>query len=120
MVLVYILYNKLAFIYVNIISNSENAGSGQQCCYSSDGGLIVGPKAGGTVDRYAPGQHFWQHQFHDVLPFIFCCYGLFSDCSAYYEKRPSDNGDGYDLIPPGRFVFLNQALAGCRPGRLVS
>ena len=81
-------------------------GSGQQCCYSEDGTLLVGPESGGTVDLYAPDQHFWKHQFHDVLPFIFCCKGLFSDCSAYYEKRPSDNGDGYDLIPPGRFYFI--------------
>ena len=62
---------------------------------------MVGPEAGGTVDRYAPEQHFWEHQSNDVLPFIFCCKGLFSDCMAYYERRPSDDGSDYDCSPPG-------------------
>ena len=88
------------------IYDSENGGSGQQCCYSENGMLIVGPEAGGTVDRYAPEQHFWKHQLYDVLPYIFCCKGLFSDCSAYYNKRPSDNGNGYNLNPPGMYHFM--------------
>ena len=37
---------------------SENLGSGQQCCYSENGTLLVGPEAGGNVDLYAPEQHF--------------------------------------------------------------
>lgn len=53
------------------------------------------------MDLYSPDQHFWEHQFHDVVPYFWCCKGLFSDCSAYYDRRPSDNGDGYDLAPPG-------------------
>ena len=87
--------------YKEYLYTSENDGSGQQCCYSDNGRLIVGPEAGGTVDLYSPVEHFWEHQLHDVLPYIFCCKGLFSDCSAYYDRRPSDNGDGYVLIPPG-------------------
>ena len=63
--------------------------------------LIVGPEAGGTVDRYSPSQDFLKHLHHDVVPYIFCCKGLFSDCSAYYDKRPSDDGSRYDLDPPG-------------------
>ena len=85
---------------------SDNEGSGQQCCYSEDGTLLVGPESGGTVDRYSPDENFWKHQFYDVLPYIFCCKGLFSDCSAYYDKRPSDNGDRYDLEPPGMYCRL--------------
>ena len=77
------------------IYDSKNMESGQQCCYSENGILLVGPEAGGTVDLYAPGQHFWNHQLHDVIPFIFCCKGLFSNCDNYYDRRPSDNGDGY-------------------------
>ena len=91
----------LIFMY-----DSENLGSGQQCCYSENGTLLVGPEAGGNVDLYAPEQHFWDHQLHDILPLIFCCKGLFSDCSAYYERRPSDNGDGYVIIPPGINLYL--------------
>ena len=81
-------------------------GSGQQCCYSENGMLLVGPEAGGTVDLYAPGQNFWDHQFHDVIPFIFCCKGLFSDCSAYYDRRPSDNGSDYVIDPPGIVLYI--------------
>ena len=52
--------------------DSENLGSGQQCCYSENGTLLVGPEAGGNVDLYAPEQHFWDHQLRDILPLIFC------------------------------------------------
>ena len=60
----------------------------------------MGPEAGGTVDLYSQ-QHFWRHQLHDVIPYLLCCKGLFSDCSAYYDKRPSSNGEGYNKVPPG-------------------
>ena len=33
-------------------------GAGQQCCYSQDGTLIVGPPGGGTADRYNPHEEF--------------------------------------------------------------
>jgi len=73
---------------------------GQQCCYNADGILIVGSPSGGSVNRIAPVdmRSFYQHIQHDVIPFIYCC---FSSCIRYYERRPSDNGEGYQPILPG-------------------
>lgn len=81
--------------------NSENQGSGQQCCYNTSGRLIVGPPGGGTVDLYSPSSDFLQHQLQDVLPFFYCCVGPFPNCDAYYQKRPSSDGTGYQLPVPG-------------------
>ncbi|PIK57234.1 hypothetical protein BSL78_05871 [Apostichopus japonicus] len=78
---------------------SGSGGSGQQCCYGSDGNILVGPPGGGTVDAYAPGgfcgtvKNFW----FDVLPFLACC-KLISQCETYYEFLPSD--DCSDYQPP--------------------
>jgi len=93
---------------------SANQGSGQQCCYDRSNNLIVGPQAGGTVDLYAPSHDQWKHFEHDVLPYIYCCRGLLSDCSAYYKYRPSDNGAGYyqyfNITPPGTYVSVQCAF----------
>ena len=64
---------------------------------------MVGPPGGGTVDLYAPTSltSTLKHYTHDVLPFIYCCRGTFSNCNLYYQKRPSDNGKRYILKPPG-------------------
>lgn len=91
------------------ISIREGSTAGQQCCYKSNGELLVGPNSGGTVDRYAPVDFktFWQHQWFDVIPAILCCKGLFSDCSKYYDRRPSHNGDDCSPTPPGQLhVFI--------------
>ena len=56
------------------------------------------------MDRYAPGQHFWEHQEHDLLPYIYCCIGSHPGCIDYYKNwRPSHNGSGYDCSPPGMY-----------------
>ena len=83
----------------------ENQGSGQQCCYFSDGTLIVGVPSGGNVDLIAPQPNrldsIIDHQIDDVLPYIYCCKGRFSTCDMYYKKRPSDTGRDYVITPPG-------------------
>ena len=87
--------------------------SGQQCCYGSDGNLIIGPRSGGTVDRVAPTGNFGinviRHFFEDVLPAFYCCQGRFKDetCSFYYEKRPSGKGDSCEPPRPGKCIKLN-------------
>jgi len=88
-----------------LVSLSDNQGSGQQCCYDKDGQLLVGPPGGGTVDLYAPTDWtgFLKHLNHDVRPFFYCCRGEFSNCDSYYKKRPSDDGSRYNLQPPGEF-----------------
>ena len=88
---------------MGIYSSRENKGSGQQCCYDKNENLKVGPPGGGTVDLYAL-TGLWgqlQHFRHDVLPFLYCCKGEFSNCDAYYKRRPSDDGSRYVLQPPG-------------------
>lgn len=62
-------------------------GHDQQCCYSNDGKLLVGPPGGGTLDMSTGIMHV----FDDVLPYLVCC--RFSKrCDLYYQKRPSDDG----------------------------
>ncbi|XP_071804821.1 sushi domain-containing protein 2-like [Asterias amurensis] len=78
-------------------TTSSSTGSGQQCCYGNNGDILVGSPGGGTADRFAPGDHFWLHQWYDVLPWLGCC-KLSDNCKAYYDKRPSD--DCSDYVPP--------------------
>jgi len=98
------------------MNSSDNEGSGQQCCYDYDGQLVVGPPGGGTVDLYAPTS--WgstlNHFTHDMLPFIYCCKGEFSNCDLYYQKRPSDNGKRYILKPPGTSACLISYTVMCQ------
>lgn len=67
--------------------------AGQQCCYSNDNHLLVGPTGGGSLDRISPDaqliplNHFW----YDVLPYYLCCKKS-NNCNLYYNKRPSDDG----------------------------
>ncbi|XP_038057143.1 sushi domain-containing protein 2-like [Patiria miniata] len=77
--------------------NSLPTGAGQQCCYGNDGNILVGPRGGGTADRYSPGEHFWKHQWFDVLPWLCSCV-LSNDCNNYYKYRPSDDCSDYE--PP--------------------
>ena len=80
----------------------RNFGSGQQCCFDSNGDIIVGPPGGGTADLVAPTN--WQstiaHFLVDVVPYFLCCTGLFSDCSRYYDRRQSDDCSDYPERPP--------------------
>ena len=61
------------------------------------------------MDRYAPVDFktFLQHQWFDVIPAILCCKGLFSDCSKYYDRRPSHNGENCNPTPPGQLHLVN-------------
>ncbi|XP_038047435.1 sushi domain-containing protein 2-like [Patiria miniata] len=77
--------------------NSLPTGAGQQCCYGTDGNILVGPPGGGTADRYSPGEHFWKHQWFDVLPWLCLC-KLSNNCKEYHKYRPSDDCSDYD--PP--------------------
>lgn len=62
-------------------------GHDQQCCYSNDGKLLVGPPGGGTLDMSTG----FMHVFDDVLPYLVCC-RFSKQCDLYYQKRPSDDG----------------------------
>ncbi len=60
----------------------------QQCCYSANGTLLVGPPGGGTLDMYS---NFFDHYLYDVISYKSCCVKS-NNCELYYEKRPSDSG----------------------------
>ncbi|KAJ8037431.1 Sushi domain-containing protein 2 [Holothuria leucospilota] len=83
------------------ISNIGLGSSGQQCCYKSDGNILVGPPGGGSADAVVLGNAesmgtIW-HYFYDVLPWISCC-KLSDSCDTYYKYRPSDDCSLY--VPP--------------------
>ena len=90
-------------------------GSGQQCCYNSDGHLITGPFSGGSVDLIAPKgnnriielYHIIQHFAVDVIPFIYCCKFKYKDatCHLYYERRPSGREDKCEPPRPGKQII---------------
>ena len=88
---------------------SLTGGSGQQCCYDSNGDIIVGPPGGGTADLVSPDVSFTEHFFEDVLPFWLCCKaGIFSSCGTYYQHRPSDDCSQYvPPPPPGMISNMN-------------
>lgn len=73
---------------------------GQECCYNSNGELIVGSQSGGSVNRFAPVDFdsLHKHIEHDLIPNIYCCPIV---CPMYYEIRPSDDGSRYVPPPPG-------------------
>ncbi|XP_046850281.1 sushi domain-containing protein 2-like [Xenia sp. Carnegie-2017] len=73
------------------------SGAGQQCCYTQEGHLVVGPPGGGTVDRYHAGSSRYatlKHLKHDIYPWYLCC-KLSKNCGLYYRRRPSVNGARY-------------------------
>ena len=81
---------------------SESGDAGQQCCYNRrNGQLKIGPPGGGTVQKYSPRKNPFLYAFHDFLPRKLCCGGLFDNCDAFYDKRPSDNGSRYLSLLPG-------------------
>ncbi|KAJ8038622.1 Sushi domain-containing protein 2 [Holothuria leucospilota] len=78
----------------------NNGFLGQQCCYGSDGNILVGPPGGGTADAIAPdGASFstLAHFVIDVVPFYACCRWS-NNCDTYYAFRPSHDCTDYD--PP--------------------
>ena len=84
-------------------------GSDQQCCYNPNGKIITGSPSGGTADLVAPTN--WKttilHFRKDVLPWVYCCTGLFKDCSRYYDRRQSDDCSDYpQRPPPGNTVIV--------------
>ena len=80
-------------------SISSFNGAGQQCCYSANNRLLVGPPGGGTLDVGHPDNPL-NHYIKDVYPYFICCY-YSNNCELYYEKRPSDDGSRWTPVVPG-------------------
>jgi hypothetical protein len=75
-------------------------GSGQQCCYDENGGLITHGEGAGTPDIVAPSNIIgvYQHYLWDVLPFYDCKFGGVVDW--YLEVRPPNNANNCKNNPP--------------------
>ena len=59
-----------------------------QCCYGSNGSLVIGQPGGGSIDRISPLVNFNEHNMDDLLPYAYCCRGG-RLCAQYDELRPS-------------------------------
>ena len=68
-----------------------------ECCYDSDGLLIVEQRYGGSYLLYNPLFHYHEHITHDRLPHEHCCINS-NLCQLYYQYRPSS--DCYTYSPP--------------------
>lgn len=98
--------------YYTVRRSSNN--HGRKCCYFINanklGALIIGPRRGGTIDRFHKlvPELKDDHTESDVLGFQYCCIGAIKRarlCKLYYQLRPSEGCEAY--VPPvqGR-IFL--------------
>ena len=79
-------------------TTASTSGSGQQCCYRSDG-RINREIGAGTPDTYHAKTHSLKHQLYDVFPWIFCC-KFSNNCNFYFQHRLPDDCSSYS--PPLR------------------
>ena len=98
--------NPIPHLLIIAILVTYSGDAGQECCYNSEGNLVVGSRSGGSINRFAPVDFdsFNQHIQHDIIPYIYCCLG---SCRKYYERRPSDDGLNYHPPPPGECVYTS-------------
>lgn len=59
-----------------------------ECCYDSDGSLIVGSKHGGSVLLYNPLMYYHNYIEEDRNPYQYCCIDS-NLCNLYHKFRPS-------------------------------
>ena len=86
---------------INIVYLLCRGGHGVSCCYNNDGILVTGPPGGSSSQLVAEQVDAEGNLREDVLPFIYCCKGLFPNCAAFYERRPSGDGSAFDPLLPG-------------------
>ena len=77
-----------------ISRTASYSGSGQQCCYASDGRINLKQNGAGTADTYHPRFHPLKHLLFDVLPWLYCC-KLSANCDCYLKYRPVDDCSDY-------------------------
>ncbi|CAH1272490.1 SUSD2 [Branchiostoma lanceolatum] len=77
-------------------------GAGQQCCYKTDGSLLLDGPGRGTPDRVRTSS-ILRHFRADVYPWIVCC-KLSNNCDLYFELRPANDGTGY-VFPRPAWTF---------------
>lgn len=105
----FITSNLLLIIVCSVSSDNNPA---QMCCYDDNGDLLVGLPDGGYQSAVSPLSHLsWSlHFLMDISPYMGCCIpsgGLTVDCVAFYNKRPSDNCQGFTPWTPGTVYILS-------------
>lgn len=74
-----------------------------ECCYDSDGSLIVGANDGGSHLLYNPLFRHVQNFQEDRLPYRHCCEES-NLCQLYYKYRPSDDCSNYVNLRPCKYT----------------
>ena len=82
-----------------------NNGIEQQCCYSSNGSLLVGPPSGGSLHIPHRETDILSYFNENIKPYFWCCIHS-QNCNLYHERRPSDNGSRWQepVIGGGRGI----------------
>ncbi|ESO08884.1 hypothetical protein HELRODRAFT_168802 [Helobdella robusta] len=108
-------------------STNNPKGSAVQCCYNSDGRLVIGPPGGGSLSLIDSDSSKLGYFWNQIRPYLLCC-KMSDDCDKFYTKRPSidsryyipprparANGDPhfvtmdgtpYEFNPVGEFIYL--------------
>ena len=73
-----------------------------ECCYDTDGSLIVGANEGGSYLLYNPLFRHRQNVLEDRTPYRHCCEQS-NLCLLYYKYRPSDDCRNYVNFRPGNY-----------------
>ena len=73
-----------------------------ECCYDTDGSLIVGANRAGSHLLYNPLFDYVKNSQEDRIPYCYCCEE--SDlCQLYYKHRPSDDCSNYVNLRPSKY-----------------
>lgn len=78
----------------------------QQCCYNSNGSLILGRYGGHelrNVPENQPAVLSYANEFTDnIAPFIRYCLLTGCDCSTFESRRPFSNCSGFSVQPSSK------------------
>ena len=74
-----------------------------ECCYDTDGSLIVGANDGGSYLLHNPLFRYQQNVLEDRAPYRYCCEQS-TLCQLYYKHRPSDDCRNYVNFRPRKCI----------------
>ncbi|XP_019854776.1 PREDICTED: protein mesh-like isoform X3 [Amphimedon queenslandica] len=101
-------YRSTGFFNVTSSFISRNSTAKQQCCYNSNGSLILGRYGGHelrNIPENQPAVLSYANEFTDnIVPFIRYCLLTGCDCSTFESYRPSSNCSGFS-VQPSSFMY---------------
>lgn len=84
--------------------------SRQQCCYNINGSLITGLGGGHqlwNVPDNEPTALAFAKEFTDnIAPFIGRCVISLTNCDSFFERRPSSDCSGYQVMSSSKKLSL--------------